>query len=110
MDELTAIKNLAGYYVSESGHVYSTKRAKEPYKLRGLKTNGYWTVLLPINFLVNKTFYIHRLVAETLIPNPDDLPQIDHINGIRSDNRTSNLRWVTCSQNVKYGYDKRKNK
>lgn len=44
-------------------------------------------------------YYIHRLVAKAFIPNPDNKPQIDHINTIRTDNRVCNLRWVTASEN-----------
>jgi len=42
---------------------------------------------------------VHRLVAEAFIRNPQHLPQVDHINNIRDDNRIENLRWVTGSQN-----------
>ena len=44
--------------------------------------------------------YVHRLVAETFIPNPDQLPEVDHINNNRTDNNYTNLRWVTRSQNA----------
>ena len=47
-----------------------------------------------------KTFIIHRLIAIHFIPNPDNLPEVDHINGIRTDNRIENLRWVTRQQNA----------
>lgn len=46
-----------------------------------------------------KTFKIHRLVAQTFIPNPDNKPCVDHINTIRDDNRVENLRWVTHKEN-----------
>lgn len=43
--------------------------------------------------------YLHRLIAEAFIPNPDNKPCIDHINTIRTDNRIENLRWVTYKEN-----------
>ena len=46
--------------------------------------------------------YIHRLVAETFIPNPENKPCIDHINGRKLDNRANNLRWVTYKENNNY--------
>lgn len=46
-----------------------------------------------------KTKEVHRFIAEQLIPNPDNKPQIDHINRVRHDNRVENLRWVTRKEN-----------
>ena len=49
--------------------------------------------------LNGKSFYKHRLIALQFIPNPDNLPQIDHINHIKTDNRISNIRWCSHIQN-----------
>lgn len=53
-----------------------------------------------------KNVSVHRIVAEAFIPNPKKLPQVNHKNGVRSDNRIKNLEWCTCSYNVQDGYDR----
>ena len=45
------------------------------------------------------TRYVHRLIGEAFIPNPENLPQIDHIDGNKQNNDISNLRWVSVSEN-----------
>ena len=49
-----------------------------------------------------KSYALHRLIAETFIPNPDNLPVVDHINNVHDDNRVCNLRWATVQENSQY--------
>lgn len=49
----------------------------------------------------NRNYFVHRLVAETFLPNPDNKPQVDHIKREeKSNNDVSNLRWVTAQENA----------
>ena len=87
--------------VSNKGNVVSCKRgAGYPLKV-SYSNRGYQMVAAGHNGLPQ---YIHRLVADTWIPNPNQHKEINHINGDKDDNRVENLEWVTHSQNVRHAY------
>lgn len=91
MEEFRDIKDFDGYQVSNLGRIYSKKR-RSCLKVKRLAGRGYYQVRL---FKDGKYWYknLHRLVAETFIPNPDNLRTVNHINGNKLDNRAVNLEW-----------------
>lgn len=115
------IKNYEGLYeVSNTGKVRSVTREVKTTNGRTVKTQG--KELKPISSKLTarhpnpmfhvelwknnqrKVFMIHRLVAETFIPNPEGKPQVNHKDGNRYNNGVSNLEWCTCSENSLHAY------
>ena len=96
------------YEVSNMGRVKSDDRKVWNYTKKGriLKScdNGhsYLYVRLTNGNREEKHAYIHRLVAQAFIPNPDNLPEVNHKNFDKKDNRAENLEWVTEDQNKKH--------
>ena len=112
-EEWKDIKGYEGFYqVSSLGRVRSVERivkvgdffVTRRSKIRKLnkRPNGYYGLLLSRDD-TNVNFSIHRLVAEAFIPNPLCLPQINHKNENKADNRVENLEWCTAKYNSNYG-------
>ena len=80
------------YLVSENGDVWSVRRSKNLKP--STDKHGYLYFVFSVDG-VRKTMKAHRLVALAFIENPLNKPTINHLNGIRSDNRVSNLEWAT---------------
>lgn len=90
------------YQVSDQSRVRNTKTG------RILKTGVFEEGYEQVRFFVDgdkPTKKVHRLVAEAFIPNPLNLPFVNHINSIRHDNRIENLEWCTAQHNVQHSYD-----
>jgi len=113
-EEWRAIPEWDNYMISNLGRVKSLERiqkvklnggeffAKKKTKIlsQGL-TRSYLTTCLTTNG-IGKTHSVHRLVAKSFIDNFKNKPDVNHINGIKSDNRFDNLEWVTESENSKH--------
>ena len=93
----TKIARNTNYSINEDGEVRNdiTGRIKKPYTN---KKNGYLIIDL-CKDNKSKKVPVHRLVAEAFIPNHENKPTVDHIDGNRKNNSINNLRWATYSEN-----------
>jgi len=111
------IKGFEGLYaITKDGQVWSypkewvsNNKLKQVFKKKGiflklsLNKKGYLLVRLCASYQ-KKSFLVHRLVAKAFIPNILNKDTVNHINGIKIDNRVENLEWCSNIENMRHGY------
>ena len=97
------IKGFKDYSITNDGQVFShkTNKFKKPFN----DQVGYVRIQL-YQDNKKKNYYLHRLIANTYICNPDNKPQVNHIDGNKANNSVSNLEWVTSKENMQHSFDK----
>lgn len=95
-----SIKGYDNYEISTLGRVRNKEKVLKAYKT----DNGYFHIFLSKNGK-QKQFLIHRLVADTFLKNPNNLKEVNHIDGNKGNNKIDNLEWCTRKQNVHHFFN-----
>jgi hypothetical protein len=90
-----------GYKILDGGIIIG----KRGYYLKLHKGTGGYVQLNTGRAESQVTYLVHRLVAQLYVPNPDNLPEVNHDNGIKDCNWSWNLKWCTRPQNIQHGFD-----
>ena len=99
--DCTIIEEYPDYIITTDGRVFSMKSMK--FLTSNIDGHGYLGVTLT-NENGSKTKKIHKLVAKAFIANPHHLPQVNHIDGDKTNNNVENLEWCSPSENAKHAY------
>lgn len=92
------IEDFPDYFIDENGDVWSNKSNKWK-KVKPTLTNKGYLTYRACNNGIRKHISIHRAVALTYVPNPNNLPQVNHIDGNKLNNNVNNLEWTTNQKN-----------
>lgn len=101
MSEMRIPSSCPFFGITEDGRAMNIKTQK--WVAINDNGNGYKQISIMVK---GKRYvrYIHRLVAECFLPNPNNLPQVNHIDGNKANNSVSNLEWISISENHKHAY------
>lgn len=109
------IPNTEIYFASDDGQIKSIDHihnngTNSSYIRKGkvlkqtLNSHGYLCVAITFAGESQKVVPVHRIIATTFIPNPEHKPQVNHIDGVKTNNMVSNLEWCTASENLKHAF------
>ena len=98
MKDVVGYENIYG--ITSCGRVYSYKSKKF---LKPVKNNAGYSIVCLHKDGEQKNYYIHRLVAEAYLPNPEELPYVNHKDENKENNALPNLEWCDGSYNINYG-------
>jgi len=90
--------HIAGYEASSAGRIRSVGMN---LILSNRPDDGYYVTRLSVNGL-KKNYKTHRLIAKAFIPNPENKPQVNHIDGNKTNNHINNLEWCTAHENMQH--------
>jgi len=100
IDESGVVRNIYRVLMKSDGTTYTQQRRIKKAHIN--KVNGRYMITLRLDDGKSLTRFLHRLIALAFVPNPLNKPDINHINGVKTDNRIENLEWCTRKENSQH--------